>query len=48
MAFGPSDRSEVIELKGLEEHEREREGMLVHAAEPLCCGHLGDLVKCPV
>lgn len=25
MEFGPNDRSEVIELKGLEEHERERE-----------------------
>lgn len=26
MEFGPTDRSEFIELKGLEEHEREREG----------------------
>ena len=27
MEFGPNDRFELIELKGLEEHEREREGM---------------------
>ena len=29
MSFGPNDRFEVIELKGLEEHEQEREGNLV-------------------
>lgn len=29
MSFGPNDRFEVIELKGLEEHEQEREGILV-------------------
>lgn len=27
MSFGPNDRFEVIELKGLEEHEQEREGI---------------------
>lgn len=26
MEFGPTDRFELIELKGLDEHEREREG----------------------
>ena len=26
MSFGPTDRSEVIELVGLEEHERGRDG----------------------
>ncbi len=26
MAFGPMDRFDVIELKGLDEHERQREG----------------------
>ena len=26
MSFGPNDRSEVIELVGLEEHERGRDG----------------------
>ncbi len=26
MEFGPNDRFELMELTGLEEHEREREG----------------------
>lgn len=26
MAFGPTDRFDVIELKGLDEHEKQREG----------------------
>lgn len=34
MAFGPSDRNEVIELKGLEEHEREREGLYMNPMWP--------------
>lgn len=29
MSFGPNDRFEVIELKGLEEHEQEREGTCI-------------------
>lgn len=39
MAFGPTDRNEVIELKGLEEHEREREGVYV-------CVCVSLLLKC--
>lgn len=27
MEFGPTDRFDVIELKGFDEHELEREGM---------------------
>ena len=26
MVFGPTDRTQVIELKGMEEHEKERKG----------------------
>ena len=37
MAFGPTDRNEVIELKGLEEHEREREGVCVCVC--VCVSH---------
>ena len=36
MAFGPTDRNEVIELKGLEEHEREREGVCAHERVCVC------------
>ncbi len=36
MDFGPNDRFELIELKGLEEHEREREGLCVHAIVSVC------------
>ena len=42
MAFGPSDRFEVIELVGLEEHEKGREtkedaGIYVYIRTPCTC-----------
>ena len=37
MAYGPSDRSEVIELVGFEEHERKR-GTYTHIHKKEYCG----------